>query len=918
MVGETILHYKIIGKLGEGGMGEVYKAQDTKLDRFVALKFLPSEMTASEENKARFIQEAKAASAMNHPNVCTIYSIEEYNKQLFISMEFIDGITLRNNKQQLSEKRILDIGIQVAEGLAAAHEKGIVHRDIKPENIMIRKDGIVQIMDFGLAKLRETSGVSRLTKAGTTMGTMGYMSPEQVQGLDVDHRTDIFSLGVVLYELLAGESPFKGVHETAIMYEIVNVDPPPIATVKEGIDPQLDGIILECLEKDKDERFQSAKELAKNLRKIQRTLTSGRSSRMYSVNTQAFNAKSGQTTAAINTTTKTSIGEIQVKNLFKNIFYNPKIFWSAAVVLFIAVLFLLIFSVFNRTKVEMQEIKATILTPHGINYDNTLGSNLSISPDGQYISFVGVDSSGTEKLWVRPINSLTARPLTVATNEAYPFWSPDSKTIAYFDKGKLLKISLDAGTSLPICDAAAGRGGAWSVNGTIVFSPTPSGPLYKVPSSGGKPVEIIKTDTTIPAQSLRWAFFLPDGNHFIYSTENSYTGSTPTDAIFAASLDNPKPKKLMITSSNCQYADGYLLFVRQSILLAQKFDPGKLKLEGEAMPVAENIQYWDSRISATFAVSQNGKLVYLQGYQNDQSLVLLDKNGNEIRKLSNMIPYNSAQFSPGGNRIVCDLYDPNEKKYDVWVYDLNRSVWTRLTFDKGDIVPNWTLDGKQITYGSNNNSSVFNAYIKNADGSGEAALLYKSNITKIVTSISPDGKYFLYTAIDYSGSSSGYDIFLLPAQGDKKPVPIAATNFNEFDAQFSPNMKWIAYQSDESGKYQIYVIPFNPSNPAENSSGKWQISVDGGVGAKWMNNGRSIYFVTPDNKIMGVDVNENGSSISPGKPYVVFTPGNTKILKLFDINKTGTEVTATIPNGQNAQPSITLIDNWQKEVEGNK
>ena len=284
MIDETILHYKLLEKLGEGGMGEVYKAQDTKLDRFVALKFFPSQFTATAEEKVRFIQEAKAASSMNHPNVCTIYSIEEYNNQLFISMEYIEGKTLRDKKDNLSEKQILEIGIQAAEGLAAAHEKGIVHRDIKPENIMIRKDGIAQIMDFGLAKLYKESNVSRLTKAGSTVGTMGYMSPEQIQGLDVDHRTDIFSLGVVLYELLAGESPFKGMHETAIMYEIVNVDAPPLSTVKEGIDPELDEIILECLEKDKDDRCQSAKELAKNLRKVKKS-SGNRASRVYKTQT---------------------------------------------------------------------------------------------------------------------------------------------------------------------------------------------------------------------------------------------------------------------------------------------------------------------------------------------------------------------------------------------------------------------------------------------------------------------------------------------------------------------------------------------------------------------------------------------------------------------------------------------------------
>ncbi|MCG6961572.1 serine/threonine protein kinase, partial [bacterium BMS3Abin03] len=333
MIGETILHYNILEKLGEGGMGEVYKAQDTKLDRFVALKFLPSQLTASESDKARFIQEAKAASSMNHPNVCTIYSIEEYNNQLFISMEYIEGKTLRDKKDHLSEKQILEIGIQVAEGLAAAHEKGIVHRDIKPENIMIRKDGIAQIMDFGLAKLYSSGNVSHLTKAGTTMGTMGYMSPEQIQGLDVDHRTDIFSLGVVLYELLAGEAPFKGMHATAIMYEIVNVEPPPISTIKEGIDPLLDGIILECLEKDKDERCQSAKELAKNLRKFRRVLTAERASKIYNVGTQSFNFKSGKTTT-VTTPRTTSLGDIPVKNLFRNIFYNPKIFWSLAAIFF--------------------------------------------------------------------------------------------------------------------------------------------------------------------------------------------------------------------------------------------------------------------------------------------------------------------------------------------------------------------------------------------------------------------------------------------------------------------------------------------------------------------------------------------------------------------------------------------------------
>ncbi len=911
MIGETILHYKIIEKLGEGGMGEVYKAQDTKLDRFVALKFLPSHLIATDDEKSRFVQEAKAASSMNHPNVCTIYSIEEYKEQIFIVMEYVEGKTLKDKKDSLSEKQILDIGIQVAEGLAAAHEKGIVHRDIKPENIMIRKDGIAQIMDFGLAKLYADKNVSRLTKAGTTMGTMGYMSPEQIQGLDVDHRTDIFSLGVVLYELLAGEAPFKGVHETAILYEIVNVEPQPISTVKEGIDPQLDGIILECLEKDKDERFQSAKELAKNLRKFRRVLSAGRTTKIYNVGSQSFNTK---TVTAASSTVPNSNTNADTNN--KNIFYNPKIFWSAAALLFVAVILLLAFSVFNRTEVEEQELKASVMSPQGIDYDNSLGSNLAISPDGKYISFIGTDSTGTSKLWVRPVNSLTARALTNAVPQAYPFWSPDSKNIAYFDNNKLMKISLDAGTSLPVCDISTGRGGSWSKNGTIILSPDAMGGIFKVPSSGGKPEEIIKTDTSNKYQSMRWEYFLPDGDHFLYSTENSTTGSSAADAIYLSSLSDTKSKKLIDASSNCQYANGFLLFVRQGILLAQKFDPDKLEIEGEAMPLAENIQYYDLRICGTFAASQNGKLIYLNESQNNVSTVILDKNGKEIKKLLDQKPMYYIDFSQDGNKVTYDIYDQNEKNIDVWTYDLMRNVSTRLTFSKDpDYVPIFTNDGKKVIYTTNVSGGINNSYIKNSDGSGEAKLLHKFNSSSAAVDVSPDGNYIAYMSQNSTGNSSAWDIVLLDRKDGGKIIPLLTKNYNERFPQFSPDMKWMSYTSDESGKYQVYIIPFNPDNPNSGTGGKWQISVDGGQFAKWMNNGKSVYYYTPDNKILGVDVNEKGSTISPGKPYTVFDPGNANITRIYDINNKGTEIIATIPNGQKINSVMTLVANWQKGLE---
>jgi eukaryotic-like serine/threonine-protein kinase len=913
MTEQTILHYKILEKLGEGGMGEVYKAQDTKLDRFVALKFLPSQLTASEDDKARFIQEAKAASSMNHPNVCTIYSIEEYQKQLFIAMEYVEGKTLKDKKDSLSEKQILEIGIQVAEGLAAAHEKGIVHRDIKPENIMIRKDGIAQIMDFGLAKLYSDKNASRLTKAGTTMGTLGYMSPEQIQGLDVDHRSDIFSFGVVIYEMFAGESPFKGMHETAIMYEIVNVDAPPLSTIKPEIDPELDEIILECLEKDKDERCQSAKELAKDLRKIKKS-TGHRKSRVYSVSAQTYQSKS----SSINKSGETTLKDIPLKSFFSSIFHNPTLSWTAAAVLLILLAYSLLFT--NHSKEpEIQLVKTTILPPQGVTPDNIAGSNLTISPDGRYISFVGADSAGTEWLWIRPINSLTSSPITESTSEAYPFWSPDSKSIAYFYKGKLMKISLDSGTPVAICDASSGRGGSWNQEGTIIFSPSPTVGIYEVPAAGGTPKEIIKPDTSLPFQSLREASFLPDGDHFLYSSVNGYSSSTPTDAIFISSLSDPKPKKLIIASSNCLYAGGYLFFVRHSTLLAQKFDVGELKLEGDAKSVAENVQYYDVRISGSFAVSQNGRLIYMAQNLDFQNTILLNKRGDVIKKLFNRPPYDDALFSPDGNKIATDIFDANEKNSSIWIYDLARDVSYKLTFAKGlNENPIWSKDGKNIIFSRSASGGMLDLFIKNSDGSGNATPVVNSNDLKIACDISANGKYLLYSV--YKAGEN--DIELLNKNDNNKITSLISTNFDESNAAFSPDMKWITYISNESGKYQVYIIPFNPDNSNLNASGKWQISVEGVrqyyALPQWMNNGKSIYYFTTDNKIMGVDVNEKGSTLSPGKPYTIFDKANGNIVMLNCINKTGDKIIATISNTQKAGSEITLIENWQKEIEREK
>ena len=899
MIGETILHYKILEKLGEGGMGEVYKAQDIKLDRFVALKFLPSQLTASEDDKARFIQEAKAASAMNHPNVCTIYSIEEYENQLFIAMEYVEGKTLKDKKDSLSEKQKLEIGVQVAEGLAAAHEKGIVHRDIKPENIMIRKDGIAQIMDFGLAKLYSDKNASRLTKVGTTMGTLGYMSPEQVQGLDTDHRTDIFSLGVVLYELFAGESPFKGMHETAIMYEIVNVEAPPLSTIIKGIDPELDEIILECLEKDKDERCQSAKELAKDLRKIKKS-TGHRKSRVYNVNTQSF-----QTKTAGQEVSKSS-GSITIEAFNKrfelgNTFSSKYLSWGLAGILLLVVLFL---AMFNKQKQQTLITSATSINAPG--NVNILGDNSQISHNGKYVVFAAIDSAGNWILWLRPINSTVSRVLTKlngsrVNGSLYPFWSSDDKYIFYFYGGKLKKLNIISGTEIDVCDAIVGRGGTMNKNGDIVFSPNSTGGLYIVSANGGTPKEIVKSDSVNSEESLRFPFFLPDGVHFLYTIQARFSGSTEGDEVMLGSINSDIKDTVMQVSSNSQYANGYLFFVRQSILMCQAFDPGNFKLSGDIYTISGNINFFNAYIYAAYSVSDAGNLIFQSKSDNSIRTVLVDDKGNKKEELLINNIQNVALFSPEGTKIIYDALSADSKNFDVWMYDINRQITNRFTFSPNiEQRPIWSYDGKYITYISNSGKN-WNMNIKKADGTGSDTLVYQSDQSVSPADWSSDGRYILFTQVNPKTLA---DIGIIDLKNNNASHYFLKTEFNEYNGLFSNNMKWIMYGSNESGKSQVYVQPFN------GNGGRRQISNNGGYPLRWVDNDKAIIYLW-QNEVFKVNVDASGQNFEVGKPELLFNTLDKNIIYLFDVTKDGKTFLGGVSNGSAVTPPLTYIQNWQ-------
>ena len=900
MIGEIILHYKIIEKLGEGGMGEVYKAQDTKLDRFVALKFLPSQLIASEDDKARFIQEAKAASSMNHPNVCTIHSIEEYDKQLFIVMEYVEGKTLKDKRDSLSEKQKLEISVQVAEGLAAAHEKGIVHRDIKPENIMIRKDGIAQIMDFGLAKLYKDSNVSRLTKAGSTVGTMGYMSPEQVQGLDVDHRTDIFSLGVVLYELFAGESPFKGMHETAVMYEIVNVDASPISTVKEGFDPELDEIILECLEKDKDERCQSAKELAKDLRKVKKS-TGHRKSRVYSVNTKTF-----QTQIESRPVSKSS-GSITID--FGSIYSSKYLSWALAGLLLLAVLY---FALFNKQKQQSVITSATSINAPG--NVNILGDNSQISHNGKYVAFAAIDSTGKWILWLRPVNSTVAREVKKLSGgrvngSLYPFWSFDDKYVFYFYGSKLKKLNIESGTEIDICDALIGRGGTMNKNGDIVFAPNATGGLYLVSANGGNPREIVKADSVNSEESLRFPYFLPDGVHFLYTIQARFSGSTVDDEVMVGSINSDTKDTVIQVSSNAQYANGYLFFVRQSILMCQAFDPDNFELSGDIYTISPNINFFNAYVYAAYSVSDVGNLIFQSQSENSIKTVLVDEKGNKKEELLIKNIQNVALFSPDGTKIVYDALSADNKNFDVWIYDIKRQITTRFTFSPNiEQRPIWSNDGKYITYLSNR-GKVWNLFIKKADGTGSDSLVYQSDQALRPTDWSSNGRYISFTQ---TNPKTYADIGIIDLKNNNASHYFLQTEFNEFIGLFSNNMKWIMYGSNESGKSQVYVQPF------EGNGGRRQVSNNGGYPGKWIDNDKAIIYVW-QNEVLKVNVDASAQNFDVGKPEVLFNMTDKNIIYLFDVSKDGKTFLGGVSNGNAVTPPLTYIQNWEGSInEGNK
>ena len=847
--GGKLGRYEIRSKIGEGGMGEVYRAFDPKINREVAIKVLPKALSDDKDRLARFEQEAQAAGALNHPNILVIHYIDTHDGAPYIVSELLEGETLRERAggAALSQRKAIDFALQIAHGLAAAHEKGIVHRDLKPENVFITKDGRVKILDFGLAKLTATGDGTQSqtqiptrrvdTDPGVVMGTIGYMSPEQVRGKPADHRSDIFSFGAILYEMLSGRRAFRGESTADTISAILREDPPDLSTTNRGVNPALERIVNHCLEKNPEERFNSARDLAFAL-----TTLSGSGD---SAATRAFDV--------VDTTSQVT----------------PRRSWWSHLGWIAAGLFLVLTLVFGtlyfrRPTPREETVRFTLLAPEKTNYTEWL----TLSPDGRRLAFVVRSTSG-KTLWVRALDSVEARELPDTQGAECPFWSPDGRFIGFFAGNKLKKVDTSGGSPQVLAEASADpRGAAWGPDGTIIFTPTFTSPLLKVSSAGGTPEAVTQFDETRGQTSHRWPAFLPDGRHFLFF---SRAKKRETEGIYVGSLDSKESKFLLNTAVRAAFtlgggASGYLLFMRESALMAQSFDAGRQQLTGEPFLVAEGVLNFPGEggptAHAAFSASDNGHLTYLLGGEALTQASWFDREGKSLGPVVSPGQFSEPFQSPDGRRIAYGRTD--QQSSDIWLLDLTRGTTTRCTFDAAaDVCPVWTADGGRVIFASNRDGGTFNLYQKISSGAGSDELVLKTPHNAF-----PDdwisgkaGELLLY---EIENLNTRFDIWVLPLTGERKPYPYLQSEFNETHSQFSPDGRFVAYVSDESGRAEVYVQSF----PA--TGGKWQISTGGGDQPQWRRDGKELFYLAPDKKIMAVPIT-TGDSLEPGSPVALFT-----------------------------------------------
>ena len=830
----TIAQYRIEGMIGAGGMGEVYRAVDSRLGRVVALKILPAQLSDNRERVRRFLQEAKAASSLNHPNILTVYDAGEADVASngdraqhvhFIATEMLEGSTLRDviHRDRAPLKRIVGYLAQAAEGLAKAHQAGIVHRDLKPENIMVTADGFAKVLDFGLAKLIETrqeaSTVPDRTREGLILGTVAYMSPEQAQGKAVDHRSDIFSFGAILYEAAARKQAFAGDSEPNTLYRITHEDPPPLS----GLPIELDRLITRSMTKEPNERIQSMKDVALELRDI----------------SQSYDGLRVRTTPRL------------------RLRFRP-LAWIAIAAALIAGI---VAGTFIRQRPPSPlPIRFAISPPENTVFTGVPNSasalQFALSPDGRKIVFVASQQGKPSMLWLREMDSVAARPIAGTEDALYPFWSPANDAVAFFAKNKLKRISIKGGEAITLCEAAGGRGGTWGDRTILFYGSASGGALMSVSADGGEPAVALPLDRAGGEIVQRWPYFLPDGKRFVYLSNGTNHGTN----IRAADLASKTSRVVVRSDSNAQFAPpNRLVFMRNGSLYSQ--DLGRdLGPGGEPVLIERRVGFAPLIDLGAFSTSNSKTIAYAPWVNPQRKLSLLDRSGRIVATAGEGADWGTTQLSVSQGKAVLTRADPDVGNLDLWSVDVDRGVASRMTSSDADenhgvLSP----DGKLLAFDSNV-SGQEDLYLLHLD-TGQTERLTRSEFAVRPWCWSPDGRFIVYMVRQ---SKNGGDLWLYPVAERGRPRPLIVTPFYETEASVSPDGRWIAYTSNDEGRDQIYVQPF----PA--GGVRYQVSRDGGAAAKWSADARELFFVNSKDEMCSAKIRRSDAKFEAATPSTLF------------------------------------------------
>jgi eukaryotic-like serine/threonine-protein kinase len=892
--GAMVAHYRLAGKLGEGGMGEVYRARDTRLQRDVALKILPQAMARDAERMARFEREAQVLASLNHPNIAAIHGLEESNGIHALVMELVEGEALGEKivaegaalpleRGAVPYQDALPIAKQIAEALEYAHERGVIHRDLKPANVKITPEGAVKVLDFGLAKVlnpQDSSITADVTKSptlsamdtqpGMILGTAAYMSPEQARGQRVDRRCDIWAFGCVLFEMLSGRKAFDGVTISDVLAAVITKEPDWNA-LPETIPLAVQKLVHRCLQKDQRQRLQAIGDARITIE-------------------EALNAD-GDVAAGLSR--HPEIGG--VKPLLRR-----TLPWALAVIFAVFAAGLIVYIALRPPTAQSRSILSYIPPPPNTTFrDYGLSAGpVVISPAGKQLAFSATNENGVTRLYVRSLDSNEARAIAGTEDAAAPFWSPDGGSLGFFAGQKLKTVNLGTGNLQVLANGSScglgGSFGGWSPGGTILFTPRCNAPLDKISHSGGEPSPATKLATGEIGHG--WPAFLPDGRHFLYASN-----SLVSQSIWIGSLDSGGGKLVLKDATSPEYASGDLLFLRNRRVFAQPMDPATGKLAGEATPLAE---------AQSYSVSASGVLAFQGGSQQGR-LRWFDRNGNPLGTVGPVAVYHGAGISPDGAHILADVEDPQLNSWDLWSYPAAGGPGTRLTFGPGvKAFSVWSPDGKYIAYScqSNGNQGVCR---KPADGSGaeEKLMTLDTGMTyPLAVDWSPEGRYLSF--VSYATQASRFGNWILPLLGNRKQFQVAAVSASQYGGAFSPDGRWLAYFSYETGRPEVYVVPF------PEPGGKFQISQNSGYDPMWDKKGH-LYFLSMGNQLMEADIEASGKSVQVKSIQPLFQLSLPKVIgPLLDVSADGSRFLVVTSHDPDASRSIGLLLNWQSKLKG--